>query len=142
MNCIGITKLSMRLLHQRYHLNDTKRSVNFYIRLTIQKNNPENKDDKCFKVNPLLEAVRANCNTIEPEANHSIDEQIIPAKTRKRGGFCQYNPKVPHKWGLKNLVRAGESGIIYDFFYRGKNSTDGNSCSADAIVLKLPEGTP
>ena len=89
-----------------------------------------------------MEAVRANSNKIEPEANHSIDEQIISAKTRKTGGVCQYNPKVPHNGGFKNLVRAGESGIIYDFFYRGKNSTDGNSCSADAIVLKLPEGTP
>ena len=86
--------------------------------------------------------MRGNCNKTEPEANHSIDEQIIPAKTRKSGSVCQYNPKVSHKWVFKNLVRAGESGIIYDFFYRDKNSTDGNSCSADALVLKLPEGTP
>ena len=108
-----------------------------------EKDKPENKGDKCFKVKPLLEAVRTNCNKIEPEVNHSIDEQIIPAKTKKSGGVRQYNPKKPHKWGFKNLVRAGQSGIIYDFFlYGGKNSTGGNSCSADAIVLKLSEGIP
>ena len=62
--------------------------------------------------------MRANCNKIKSEANHSIDEQIIPAKTKKSGGVRQYNPKKPHKWGFKNLVRAG---IIYDFFlYSGK----------------------
>ena len=89
----------------------------------------------------MLEAVRTNCNKIEPEVNHSVDEQIIPANTKKSDGVRQYNPKKPHKWGFKNLVRAGQSGIIYDFLlYGGKNSTGGNSCSADAIVLKLSEG--
>ena len=33
----------------------------------------------------------------------------------------QYNPKKPKKWGFKNLVRAGASGIMYNFyFYAGK----------------------
>ena len=39
-----------------------------------EKDKPENQGDKCFKVKPLLEAVRAYCNKIEPEANSSIDE--------------------------------------------------------------------
>ena len=38
----------------------------------------ENKGDKCFKIKELLELVRANCNKIEPEVNHFIDEQTIP----------------------------------------------------------------
>ena len=85
-----------------------------------EKDRPENKGDKCFKVKPLLEAVRTNCNKIEPEVNHSIDEQIIPAKTKKSRGVRQYNPKKTHKWGFRNLVRAGQSEIIYDFFlYEG-----------------------
>ena len=71
-----------------------------------EKDKPENKGDKCFKVKPLLEAVRTNCNKIEPEVNHSIDEQIIPAKTKKSRGVRQYNPKKPHKCGFKNLLRA------------------------------------
>ena len=84
--------------------------------------------------------MRANCNKIKSEANHSIDEQIIPAKTKKSDGVRQHNPKKPHKWGFKNLVRAG---IIYDFFLRrGKNSTGGNSFSAGAIVLKLSDRIP
>ena len=108
-----------------------------------EKDKPENKGDKCFKVKPLLEAVRTNCNKIEPEVNHSIDEQIILAKTKKSGGVRQCNPKKPHKWGLKTFVCSGKSGIIYDFFlYQGKNSAGVNSCSADAIVLKLSEGIP
>ena len=60
-----------------------------------EKGKPENKGDKCFKVKPLLEAVRTNCNKIEPEVNHSIDEQIILAKTKKSGRVRQYNPKIP-----------------------------------------------
>ena len=85
------------------------------------KNNPENAGDKLFKVRPLLDLVRNNCIKIEPEQHHSIDEQIIPAKTKRSGGVKQYNPKKIHKWGFKNMVRAGRSGIIYDFFmYGGK----------------------
>ena len=77
-----------------------------------EKDNPEN-EDKYFKVKSLLEAVRANCRKVEQEISNSIYEQI-PAKTKKSGRFRQYNPKKPHKWSSKNLVRAGESGIIYD----------------------------
>ena len=38
--------------------------------------------DKFFKVRPLLDLVRNNCIKIEPEQHHSIDEQIILAKTK------------------------------------------------------------
>ena len=93
-----------------------------------EKVKPENKSDKFFKVRTLFEAVRANCKKIEPEANHSLDEQIIPAKTKTNGGICQNNLKKSHKDGFKNLVRAGQYGIIYKFYlYGGKNSTGGNS---------------
>ena len=58
-----------------------------------------------------------------PEECHFVDEQIIPSKT-KFSGIRQYNPKKPVKWGFKNLVRAGASGIMYDFYiYAGKNET-------------------
>ena len=46
------------------------------------KNNPENAGDKLIKVRPLLDLVRNNCIKIEPEQHHSIDEQIILAKTK------------------------------------------------------------
>ena len=96
-----------------------------------EKEKEENKDDRLFKVKPLLDALRANCLKIEPERIHSIDEQIIPAKTKRSGGVRQYNPKNPHKWGFKNLMRAGQSGMIYDFFiYGGKNDNGGNPLTA------------
>ena len=57
----------------------------------------ENKGDKCLKIKPLLQAVRKYCMKIEPEISHSIDEQIIPAKTKRSGSVRQYNLKKPHK---------------------------------------------
>ena len=71
----------------------------------------------------------------EPEFNHSIDEQIVPAKTKQSSGVRQYNPKKIHKWGFKNMVRAGKSGIIYDFFmYGGKNSAGFENCGAEQMI--------
>ena len=39
-----------------------------------EKEKEENKDDRLFKVKPLLDAVRASCLEIEPEHIHSVDE--------------------------------------------------------------------
>ena len=74
-----------------------------------------NKPDKLFKIRPLLELIRKNFLKLEQEEKMSIDEQIIPAKTKK-SGIRQYNPKKPVKWGFKMFVRAGVSGMMYDFF--------------------------
>ena len=80
----------------------------------------ESNSDKLFKIRPVIEKVRAQCLRVLPEEMHSIDEQIIPAKTTY-SGIRQYNPKKPKKWGFKNLVRAGASGMMYDFYiYTGK----------------------
>ena len=55
----------------------------------------------------------------------------------------QCNPKKTHKWGFKNLVRAGQLGMIYDFFiYGGKNNNGGNPLTAKDIVLKLSKDIP
>ena len=55
----------------------------------------------------------------------------------------QYNPKKPHKWGFKNLMRAGQSGMIYDFFiYGGKNDNGRNPLTAKDIVLKFSKDIP
>ena len=91
-------------LRQFLHANDN-----------ANKDDPANKGNRLYKVQPVLDGVRQNCLKLEPESNHSIDEQIIPAKT-KYSGIRQYNPKKPTKWGFKNFVRAGKSGMIYDFF--------------------------
>ena len=107
-----------------------------------QSNNPDNKGNRLFKVEPVLLALQKNCQKLEQEEYQSIDEQIVPAKT-KYSGIRQYNPKKPHKWGFKNFVRAGKSGIIYDFFfYTGAGSTGKKSCSAKDVVLRLCENVP
>ena len=52
----------------------------------------------------------------------------------------QYDPKKPHKWGFKNLVRAGQLGMICDFFiYGGKSDNGGNPLTAKDIVLNCPK---
>ena len=84
--------------------------------------------------------VRGNYTKIKPEVNQSIDEQIIPAKT-SHSGIRQYNPKKPKKWGFKNFVRAGESGIMYDsFLYSGSSSKI--KCTGSNVVMKLLETLP
>ena len=77
---------------------------------------------KLFKILPILESVRQQCLKISPEERHSVDEQIIPAKT-KYSGIRQYNPKKPVKWGFKNLVRAGASVFMYDVYVYGGKET-------------------
>ena len=101
------------------------------------KDKPGNKNDKLFQIRPVTEAVRKNSMVIEPDSVHSIDEQIILAKT-KLSGIRQYNPKKAKKWGVKMFVRAGQSRMMYDFFlYGGKDVV-----SAANVVLRLSEGIP
>ena len=97
---------------------------------------------KLFKVKPLLDAISNNCLRFEQEQNQSVDEQMIPAKT-KRSAIRQYLPKKIHKWGFKNFVRAGELGITYDFFiYSGAYTLGEAQCSCEDIVLRLIEYLP
>ena len=103
---------------------------------------PEYKGNRLYKAEPILVALRKNCQKIEQEEYQSIDEQIVPAKT-KYSGIRQYNPKKPHKWGFKNFVRAGRSSLIYDFFfYVGAKTTGTDQCSAKSVVMKLCEKVP
>ena len=67
-----------------------------HVRNNSEKDLEENKNDKLFKISPVLNHVRKNCLQIEPEQNNFIDEPIIPAKT-KYSGIGQYNPKKPKK---------------------------------------------
>ena len=99
-----------KLIRRFIHANDNTKKIN-----------PENVNDKLFKVHPLLDLVRNNCIKVEPEQCHSIDEQIIPAKTKRSGGVKQYNLKKIHKWGFKNMVTAGQSGMIYNFLFMAEN---------------------
>ena len=50
------------------------------------RNDTENSNNKLFKVRTLLALVKNTCIKIEAEKSHSINEQIIPAKTKRSGG--------------------------------------------------------
>ena len=90
----------------------------------------------------ILKALKINCRKIEQEEFQSIDEQIVPAKT-KFSGIRQYNPKKPKKWGFKNFVRAGGSGFMHDFFFHaGAKSAGITTCGAADVVKKLCETMP
>ncbi|XP_061382924.1 piggyBac transposable element-derived protein 2-like [Danaus plexippus] len=78
--------------------------------------------DRYFKIRPLMEKIRKNFLKIE-EGKYSIDEMMIPYKGRKAGKRKQYIKMKPKKWGFKNFVRAGVSGIIYDFILYGGDDT-------------------
>eukprot|EP00794_Sanderia_malayensis_P000927 gene927-234_t len=107
-----------------------------------KKDEERDKDNKLFKVAPILEALKINCRKIEQEEFQSIDEQIVPAKT-KFSGIRQYNPKKHQKWCFKNFVRAGESGFMHDFFfYAGAKSAGTTTCGAADVVKKLCETMP
>ena len=85
----------------------------------------------------LIYHVRNNCCSIKPETENSVDEQIIPAKT-KYSGIRQYNPKKPVKWGFKNFVRSGSSYLImYDFCVYCRKTENGEKCTDPYAVLKL-----
>ncbi|KAI8435219.1 hypothetical protein MSG28_003575, partial [Choristoneura fumiferana] len=85
--------------------------------------NNDTNEDRFFKIRPLLEQVRQNCLKIEEEGRYSIDEMMIPYKGTRAGSRRQYMPKKPKKWGFKMFVRAGVSGIVYDFLpYAGEDT--------------------
>lgn len=97
-------------------------SIRRYIHFA-DNTNTANSLDPFLKVRPFIESIRQNCLAVEEENKFSIDEMVIPYKGRKAGKKKQYNPQKPRKWGFKNIVRAGASGIVYDFFlYCGDDS--------------------
>ncbi len=99
--------------------------------------------DPLFKVRPVLEKVRANCLKVEPEENHSIDEQMIPFKGKI--GMKQYIKNKPQKWGIKVFTRAGVTGLVYDFeVYTGKGTVTNERGLgvAGEVVLRLVSEVP
>ena len=59
----------------------------------------ENKGNKLYKFQLVLDHVQENCIVLRPEIEHSIDEQIIPVKTFY-SGIRQCNAKKPVTWGF------------------------------------------
>ena len=93
MKCTGKTRLDMSKLHLLCLQKGIKKIRQFlHVNDNTRKDESGNKDNRLYKVQPVIEGVRQNCLKIEQEICHSIDEQIIPAKT-KYSGIRQYNPK-------------------------------------------------
>ncbi|CAH0714336.1 unnamed protein product, partial [Brenthis ino] len=80
-------------------------------------------DDRYHKVRPLLQKIRENCLKVEEESRFSIDEMMVPHKGTRAGSRKQYVKNKPKKWGFKIFVRAGVSGIVYDFLIYGGDDT-------------------
>ena len=69
----------------------------------------------------VLFLTMSNCRAVPQEECHSINEQLIP--TKSRSSLHQYLPKKPHKWGIKVWACCGVSGFVYDFdMYTGKQN--------------------
>lgn len=88
------------------------------------ENIPGDCTDKFVRVRPLMDSVRKRCLQLPVEEHLSIDEQMIPLRGRITKGVKQYvknKPKI--KWGVKNLVLCGKSGLAYDFVcYQGAST--------------------
>uniref|UniRef100_A0A6P7FCE4 PiggyBac transposable element-derived protein 2-like n=1 Tax=Diabrotica virgifera virgifera TaxID=50390 RepID=A0A6P7FCE4_DIAVI len=92
----------------------------------FQDNNMNANGDRLFKIRPILEKARQKCLSLKQETRFSVDEMMIAYKGTKAGNLRQYMPKKPEKWGFKMFVRAGVSGIVYDFLVYTGSSTFNN----------------
>lgn len=99
--------------------------------------------DKLFKVRPFLEKVQTNLSKIKSDEHNSVDEVLIPCKSRK--AMVQYIKSKPHKWGIKMFARCSSAGFMYEFeVYTGKSSAGEKSdlgISGD-VVLRLCKDLP
>lgn len=66
---------------------------------------------------------------------------MIPAKGMKIG-IWQYMPQKIQKWGFNNFLRAGKSGVIYDFIYEGAGTTGREKCGAKDVGFWLFKDLP
>ncbi|XP_063627513.1 piggyBac transposable element-derived protein 3-like [Cydia splendana] len=79
--------------------------------------------DRYYKIRPFLERVRLNCLKVEEENHFSIDEMMVPYKGTRAGSRKQFVKNKPRRWGYKVFVRAGMTGLVYDFLIYGGEDT-------------------
>ena len=65
-----------------------------------------------YKFKPLIQHFNKVCQKLPKTEKMSIDEQILPTKTKK-SKFRQYNQKKPKKWGFKIFMITDPSGLVY-----------------------------
>ena len=100
--------------------------------------------DRLYKVRSLLDCILEHCRTIEKEEAHSIDEQIVP--TKSKSSLRQYLPNKQHKWVIKIWARCGVSGMVCDCSACDgqEDATDTSImfCKIGAVVIRLVEILP
>ena len=103
----------------RNRFSELRRYLHF-----VDNNAPHDNGDKLFKISPIIEAVRKECVKIEAEEYQSVDEQIIPSKT-KHSKIRQYNTKKTQNGALKTKGVRGHLASYMTFSSmqekRGKN---------------------
>lgn len=97
--------------------------------------------DRLFRVQPLLDHIRAACKTsYHLRRELAVDERMVATKAKI--GFTQYMKNKPTKWGIKLFVLADSSnGYTVDFsVYMGKNSDSSKGLSYDAVMNLVQPG--
>ena len=121
-------------IKQYFHCNDNTK----HVPVTHEDH------DKLFKVRPVINSLVEKCRQVPQEEYHSVDEQIIPTKSRT--SLKQYLPNKPNKWGIKVWARCGVSGMVYDFeIYTGKSSkaeAQPNLLMGGNVVYRLTRTLP
>lgn len=106
---------------------------------------PQDSLNKFWKVAPVIDAVRRRCLELEPLAENSIDEQMVPFTGRVPAK--QFVKNKPHPEGIKVFVRCSSDGLAHDFeFYQGKGTGISKDHShlglGGSVVMRLVEALP
>lgn len=81
----------------------------------------EKKDDRIWKVRPLINRILDGCHRQERTVDMSIDEMMIPFSGQC--GIRVYLPNKPNPLGLKVLVLANPNGVVCDMIvYQGETT--------------------
>ena len=87
-----------------------------YLQVVDNTSYNQSKDNKVFKIRPLLEAVRGKCVKVPKEEHLAIHQQIILSKIRFPKAL-QYNPKKPKNGILKTWLWLVCQGLRTNFTY-------------------------
>lgn len=101
--------------------------------------------DKVWKVGPITEAVRSRCLALQPIAECSIEEQMVPFMGRVP--IEQFVKNKPNHERIKVFVHCSSDSIVHDFeVYQRKDTGMGNDHShlglGGLVVMRLVEALP
>lgn len=128
----AMSRNAFERIKSNLHLNDNSTMK--------QRNEPGY--DKLFKVRPFIQKVNRNLKKFHSDEHNSIDEVLIPCKSRK--SMVQYIKSKPHKWGIKMFARCSSSGFMNDFeVYTGKSTSQTTDLGVSGdVVMRLCEDLP